>query len=64
MLEDPPPTVTLEKAPEGVLPVCPSCKATLETIWSLVEGIGWFGQERILMCPHCRGFLGYNAWRR
>ena len=67
----PPPTsaskdarVTLEAAPEGVVPLCPHCRASLDTIWSLVEGFGWFGQERILLCPSCRSFLGYNAWQR
>ena len=57
-------TVTLETAPEGVVPLCPHCRASLDTIWSLVEGIGWFGQERILLCPHCRCFLAYNKWQR
>lgn len=57
-------TVVLEAAPVGVVPICPQCKASLETIWTLVEGLGLWGQERILLCPHCRSFLGYNAWKR
>lgn len=56
--------VVLEHAPAGVVPICPQCRASLETIWTLVEGLGLWGQERILLCPHCRCFLGYNAWKR
>jgi len=56
--------VNLEDAPPETLPQCPYCKEDLNTIWVKTSGLGFKGQKEILMCPHCRVFLGYNAWKR
>jgi uncharacterized protein YbaR (Trm112 family) len=53
--------VNLEDAPPEVLPQCPYCKKDLNTIWVKTSGLGF---KEILMCPNCRAFLGYNAWKR
>ena len=49
---------------EAGRPQCPYCKKDLDTIWVKTSGLGFKGQKEILMCPHCRSFLGYNAWKR
>jgi hypothetical protein len=56
--------VKIEYAPEDKLPRCPYCKTALPIIWCKTEGMGIKGEEKILMCPHCEAFLGYNAWKR
>ncbi len=54
------PTIHLQEAPEGVLPLCPHCKAALETLWIIRHGSGFLEQRQYIMCPHCRSFLGYG----
>ena len=56
--------VKVEEAPDGTLPLCPYCKQDLDTIWVKSSGLGLKGQKEILMCPYCKSFLGYNAWKR
>jgi uncharacterized protein YbaR (Trm112 family) len=50
----------LEEAPEHVAPVCPTCKVDLQRLWTKTRGVGGVSQKQILMCPHCRAFLGYG----
>ena len=56
--------VRIDEAPDGALPLCPSCKKDLDTIWVKSSGLGLKGQKEILMCPHCKSSLGYSAWKR
>ena len=56
--------VNLEEAPSDALPQCPYCRKDLETIWVKTSGLGFYGKKEILLCPHCRALLGYNAWKR
>ena len=49
----------IEKAPEDAVPICPHCKGELRTVWIKTKGLGIIGQKQVLMCPHCRAFLGY-----
>ncbi len=50
-------------APDDVKPVCPACKKELDYVWEkatevrssvLFAGVG----SRVLLCPHCRIWLG------
>ena len=56
--------ISLEDCPVDAVPQCPYCKKGLDKIWVKVSGLGFRGQKEILMCPYCRSFLGYNAWKR
>ena len=56
--------IKIVEAPENKFPRCPYCKEELDTVWAKVEGIGWAGQERILMCPHCESLLGFTVWKK
>ena len=56
--------VSFEDAPTDKYPLCPYCKQPLQTIWTKTSGLGFRGQETILMCPSCESFLGFNAWKR
>jgi len=55
--------LTLEKAPENVLPRCPHCKRRLEKIWFLTRGMGFWQQRQVLVCPYCEACLGYGSVR-
>lgn len=53
----------IQPAPAEVKPICPSCKAELDHLWSKPMGaqLGLFGAQfgtQVLMCPHCRVWLG------
>ncbi len=52
--------IEFEDAPKKAVPVCPSCKSELRRIWVKAKGVGGVSQKHILMCPHCRAFLGYG----
>ena len=41
---------------------CPSCKGevTFKNIEKEVEGLGFFKQEIIYACPHCKVVLGIS----
>jgi hypothetical protein len=56
--------VNIEDAPSDKLPKCPVCEKDLGTIWVKTSGLGLNGQREILMCPSCRSFLAYSAWKR
>ncbi len=56
--------VRFEQAPPSTLPKCPHCQKPLDRIWMKTEGMGFYGKQAILICPHCETFLGYNAWKR
>jgi len=56
--------VIIEEAPSDQHPRCPSCEKDLDKIWVKSSGLGLKGQKEILMCPYCRTFLGYSAWKR
>jgi len=51
----------MTEAPEDVFPQCPYCKQELEEVWLKTAGIGMFfsPKKQIMMCPHCKSFLGY-----
>lgn len=49
------------EAPADALPGCPSCRKDLDTVWIKKQGMGFFQQKQILMCPHFQVFLGYGS---
>ena len=49
--------IRFEDAPDDVIPICPNCKERLNTVWRKSH-LGIRGRE-IIMCPHCKVFLGY-----
>ena len=49
------------EAPQDTVPICPHCQRDLHTIWIRRQGLGFFQQKQILMCPNCRAFLGYGS---
>ena len=53
----------LEEAPENAVPICPSCQAELHKVRFKAKGISGLAQKQVLMCPHCRAFLGYGMER-
>ena len=55
--------VEIDAAPDTAIPICPSCKAELQRIWVKGKGVGGLSKQQILMCPHCRAFLGYGMER-
>ena len=52
-----------ENAPQNVVPKCPYCKNRLDKVWVKKEGIGFWQQKQILICPACEAFLGYGSVR-
>ncbi len=54
-------TLKVEDAPDDVLPICPHCHKELETLWIKTKGLGIIEQKQIILCPHCRAFLGYGC---
>ena len=52
--------IEFEEAPEQAVPLCPTCKVELRRVWAKTKGLGGISQKQILMCPHCRAFLGYG----
>ncbi len=56
--------VAFQVAPDDKVPKCPYCKQELGTIWIKTSGMGFKGEQDLLMCPHCESFLGLNAWKR
>jgi hypothetical protein len=52
--------IELQEAPESAIPLCPSCKVELRSLWYKGRGVGGVAQKQILMCPHCRVVLGYG----
>jgi hypothetical protein len=52
-----------EKAPDNVLPRCPHCDRRLEKIWLLTQGMGFWQQRQVLVCPYCEACLGYGSVR-
>jgi hypothetical protein len=56
--------VTLEKAPDNVLPKCPFCKRRLDKVWIKAKGLGIVGQEQIVICPECESFFGFGSMMR
>ncbi len=44
---------------EDVLPICPSCKKELRTVWYR-EVKGDLGKRCIYFCPECRSSLGVS----
>ncbi len=55
--------IKFEKAPKNVLPRCPFCEHRLEKVWVKTEGIGFWQQKQITICPNCESFLGYGSVR-
>ena len=53
--------VTVEAAPDDVLPKCPACSQELGTIWLKTKGLGVIEQKQIALCPHCHVMLGYGS---
>lgn len=58
--------IVSKPAPSGVQPVCPSCKKDLDFAWERpteVKSTVLFARigPRVLMCPHCRVWLGQIA---
>lgn len=53
--------IEFEEAPEGVDPRCPHCENDLDTIWVKRKGLGFIQQQQVMICPHCRSFLGYGS---
>lgn len=54
--------IDIEDAPDDVVPRCPACREQLTRVWVKEQGILGSGQ-RILLCPHCRTWLGYATTR-
>ena len=54
--------VTIEEAPKGSVPTCPKCNADLDTIWIKTKGTGLIEQKQLVLCPHCRCFLGFGTF--
>ncbi len=54
--------IALEDAPENVVPKCPACERELTKVWIKKRGFGLLEQKQIIMCPHCRAFLGYGVF--
>jgi hypothetical protein len=50
------------EAPDGVQPVCPHCRQELHKVWTITRGLAFIGQDRVLLCPHCRAVLAYGQW--
>lgn len=55
----------IKPAPSEVRPVCPSCKKDLDHVWEKHLGptLSLFGSKsgnRVLICPHCRVWLGQS----
>ena len=54
--------VTIENAPHDVVPKCPHCHEELGTIWIKSKGIGIIEQKQLILCPHCKSFLGFGMF--
>ncbi len=54
--------VEIKDAPVDAVPKCPKCEKDLEEIWMKCKGSGFVSQQQILMCPHCKSFLGFGAF--
>ena len=52
----------IEEAPPDAIPKCPHCKEDLRKIWIKTKGLGFIEQKQIILCPHCRAFLGYGTF--
>ena len=55
--------VELDAAPKDAVPHCPECRRLLDRVWVKEQSVLGSGQ-RILMCPHCRVWLGYATTRK
>jgi hypothetical protein len=55
--------IRLENAPENIVPRCPYCQHRLEKVWVKKKGLGFWQQQRILICPACESLLGYGSVR-
>jgi hypothetical protein len=55
-----------EKPPRPSGPACPKCGAVLsmETVRTILSGLGFVGQEKMWYCPDCMTILGFTAWKR
>jgi len=51
----------VETAPPDAVPRCPACSEDLDVLWLKTQGTGFIEQKQVIMCPHCRAFLGYGA---
>ena len=53
--------IKYEEAPKDIYPICPHCKEVLSKIWIKKKGMGIIEQKQVLLCPHCKAFLGYGS---
>ena len=53
--------VKLRQVPEDVVPKCPYCKEDLNEIGTKSKMVS-FRARTILLCPHCKTFLGYGSF--
>ena len=54
--------VKMVDAPVGAIPKCPKCEKDLDEIWMKFKGTGFVKKEQIIMCPHCKSFLGFGLF--
>ncbi len=54
--------VEIKDAPAKAVPKCPKCEKELDEIWMKIKGTGFVKKEQIIMCPHCKTFLGFGSF--
>lgn len=54
--------VTLVEAPTDAVPACPKCEKDLNKLWVKAKGTGLIQQQQIILCPHCKTFLGFGTF--
>jgi hypothetical protein len=54
--------IKILEAPVEAIPKCPKCEEDLKEIWIKSKGTGFVKREEIIMCPHCKSFLGFGSF--
>jgi len=54
--------IDIKDAPADDIPKCPKCEKDLDEIWMKSKRTVFVSQQQILMCPHCKSFLGFGAF--